>query len=170
MYRIGFEVLTGVTDQFGLRGSNALLCWFLSWLTLPPWRGRWHVPPKGRSLLKPHSVTIYKNLFFICAIYLMVNNITVCKIWGFHGGDYEECRFWDVAPCRSCVNRLTSVCSHPLTLVPRSRIILPWRWSRYVPPKRRFTQELHSATSQKTAFLTILSAHKSVLCFVLLSQ
>jgi hypothetical protein len=43
-----------------------------------------------------------------------------------------------------------SVCSHLLTLVHRSRIYLPWRWRRYVPPKRRITQDLHSATSQKT--------------------
>jgi hypothetical protein len=30
--------------------------------------------------------------------------------------------------------------------------VAPRRWRRYVPPKRRFTQELHSTTSQKTAF------------------
>jgi hypothetical protein len=54
--------------------------------------------------------------------------------------------FWDVEPCRSCVNRRfvgtyllhlqgrkirergTSICSHLLTLVPRSRIFLPWKW------------------------------------------
>jgi hypothetical protein len=35
-----------------------------------------------------------------------------------------------------------SVCSHLLTLVPRSRICLPWRWRQYVPPKRRFTQDI----------------------------
>jgi hypothetical protein len=29
-------------------------------------------------------------------------------------------------------------CSHLLTVVPRSRIFLPWRCRRYVPPKRRF--------------------------------
>jgi hypothetical protein len=34
-------------------------------------------------------------------------------------------------------------CSHLLTLVPRLRIILPWRWRQYVPPKRRFTRDLH---------------------------
>jgi hypothetical protein len=45
-----------------------------------------------------------------------------------------------------------SVCSHLLMLVHRSRIFLPWRWRRYVPPKRRLTQDLHSATSQKTTF------------------
>jgi hypothetical protein len=49
----------------------------------------------------------------------------------------------------------SSVCSHLVTLVPRSRIFLPWRWRRYVPPKRRFTQDLHGATSQKTAFFKL---------------
>jgi hypothetical protein len=40
-----------------------------------------------------------------------------------------------------------------LTLIPLSRIFLPWRWRRYVPPKSRFTQDLHGATSQKTAHI-----------------
>jgi hypothetical protein len=31
----------------------------------------------------------------------------------------------------------------------------PWRWRRYVPPTSRFTLDLHSATSQKTAFFNI---------------
>jgi hypothetical protein len=43
----------------------------------------------------------------------------------------------------------SSVCSHLLTLVPHSRICLPWRWRRYVPPKCLFTQELRGAISQK---------------------
>jgi hypothetical protein len=42
-----------------------------------------------------------------------------------------------------------TVCSHLLTLVPRSRIFLPWRWRRYFPPKRQFTQDLHGATSRR---------------------
>jgi hypothetical protein len=73
--------------------------------------------------------------------------------------------FWDVAPCRSCVNRRFRV-SYRLhlrgrkirwlrTLVPRSRIFLPWRWRRYVPPKRRFIQDLHGAVSQNTAFFIV---------------
>jgi hypothetical protein len=38
-------------------------------------------------------------------------------------------------------------------MVPRSRIfLLPWRWRRYVPPKRRLIQYLHGDTFQKTAF------------------
>jgi hypothetical protein len=64
------------------------------------------------------------------------------SIWGFQGGDYEECHLL------GCGN-------HLLTLVPHSRIYLPWRWSRYVPPKRRFTQYIHDATSQKMVFFLI---------------
>jgi hypothetical protein len=50
-----------------------------------------------------------------------------------------------------------SVCSHLLTLVPRSRIFLSWRWRLYFPPKHRFTQDLHGATSQKRACFISLS-------------
>jgi hypothetical protein len=86
--------------------------------------------------------------------------------------------FWDVAPSRSYVNQRfggmyrfhlqgrktrkagtsvsrwlqSAVWSHLITLVSRSRIFLPWRWRRFVPPKCRFTQDLYSATSQKTKF------------------
>jgi hypothetical protein len=83
--------------------------------------------------------------------------------------------FWDVAPCRSCVNRRfggtywlhlqdrkirergTSVRMWLQTESPVENIqlyiFLPWRWSPYVPPKRRFTQDLHGVTSQKTFFI-----------------
>jgi hypothetical protein len=46
------------------------------------------------------------------------------------------------------------------TDVPRSRIFQPWRWRRYVPPKRRVTQDLHGATSQKTAFYIKVNVRK----------
>jgi hypothetical protein len=39
--------------------------------------------------------------------------------------------FWDVTPCDSCKNR------------------------RQVPPKRRFLQEPHGVTTQKTSFFMI---------------
>jgi hypothetical protein len=48
--------------------------------------------------------------------------------------------FWDVVLCRFCVSR---------------RFVSLWRWRRYVPPKRRFTQDLHGSTSQKTKFFLI---------------
>jgi hypothetical protein len=40
--------------------------------------------------------------------------------------------FWDVAPCRSCVDRRF--------------------FEKQQPPKRRFIQDLHGATPQKTTF------------------
>jgi hypothetical protein len=43
--------------------------------------------------------------------------------------------FWDVAPCRCCGNR--------------------------VPPKRRFTKDLHGTTSQKTAFFIVTAVKTS---------
>jgi hypothetical protein len=55
--------------------------------------------------------------------------------------------------------------SHLLTLVPRSRIFIPWRWRRLVPPKRRFTQHLHGATSQKTAFFIVTAVKTSNFIF-----
>jgi hypothetical protein len=40
-----------------------------------------------------------------------------------------------------------SVCSHLLNLVSRSRVFLPWRRKRHVPPKRLLTKYLHGATT-----------------------
>jgi hypothetical protein len=65
--------------------------------------------------------------------------------------------FWDVAPCRYCAN---NVSSHLLMLVPHSQIFITWRWRRYVPLKRWFTQYLHSATSQKMAFFSNVHIHQ----------
>jgi hypothetical protein len=78
--------------------------------------------------------------------------------------------FWDVEPYRSCVNRRFggTYRLHLLTLVPRSRIFLPRRRRRYVPPKRQITQDLHGATSQKTAFFiqnldtTLQKTHRAI--------
>jgi hypothetical protein len=55
----------------------------------------------------------------------------------------------------------SAVCSHLLTLVPRSLIFVPRRWRRFVPPKRRFTQDVHGATSQKTAFFMVTAVKTS---------
>jgi hypothetical protein len=76
--------------------------------------------------------------------------VFTCKIWGFQSGDYEECRL------------LGRGSSHLATVVLCSRIFLPWRWRRYVPPKRRLTPELHSATSQKTTFFTVFTCYNFV--------
>jgi hypothetical protein len=52
---------------------------------------------------------------------------------------------------------VSAVCSYLLTLVPSTRIFLPWRRRRYIPPNRRSTQDLHDATSQKTEFFIVLN-------------
>jgi hypothetical protein len=67
--------------------------------------------------------------------------------------------FWDVALCRSCVNRRfggpTRSLQSPAHAGFSFQILLPWRWIRYVSPKRRFTQDLQGPTSQKTAFFKL---------------
>jgi hypothetical protein len=80
--------------------------------------------------------------------------------------------FWDVAPRRTCVNR-RSRWTYRLHLQGRKirergtsvsrwqRMFLSWRWRRYVPPKRRFTQDLHGATSQKTALFIVTAVKTS---------
>jgi hypothetical protein len=50
------------------------------------------------------------------------------------------------------VTMKNAVCGYQLTPVPHLWIFLSGRWRQYVPPKRRFTQDLHGATSQKMAF------------------
>jgi hypothetical protein len=86
--------------------------------------------------------------------------------------------FWNVAPCRSCVNRcfggtyrlnfqagksvqFAAIC---LTLVPRSRIILPSRRRRYISPKRRYTLDLHGTTSQKTTVCFLIHRTSNMYC------
>jgi hypothetical protein len=65
--------------------------------------------------------------------------------------------------------RITSIFSSvaPAKLV-RSRIsscLLPRRWRRYVPTKRRLRQFLHGATSQKTAFFIVTARKTSNLTY-----
>jgi hypothetical protein len=65
--------------------------------------------------------------------------------------------FWDVALCRSYVNRCFGHgYSHLLILVPRLRIFLPEDGL-----KHQFTQYLHTATSQKTAFFIVTAVKTS---------
>jgi hypothetical protein len=90
----------------------------------------------------------------------------LCKIRGFHGGDYEECRILGccVALVRTDVSEelvasiirfarigelgkaLTVTISLMLTL-----FLARW-WRRHVLLERWFSQEQHDVTSQKTAF------------------
>jgi hypothetical protein len=86
---------------------------------------------------------------------------------------FESAVLWDVTPCRSCVKRRFRG-TYRLHLQGR-RIRerwtsvnrwLPWKCRRYFPPKRRLTQDLHGATSQKAAFLILTPVKTSNLTYV----
>jgi hypothetical protein len=48
-----------------------------------------------------------------------------------------------------------------VSFTPQPRIFLPRRWRQHNPPKLRFSQDLHDATSQKTAFFMATSVKTS---------
>jgi hypothetical protein len=50
------------------------------------------------------------------------------------------------------------------------RFLSPWWWKRYVPPKRRFLQDPHGVTSQKTQFFIVTAVNTSNLTSQLLIQ
>jgi hypothetical protein len=130
------------------------------------------------TILMPSKTTCSLN--FECQGSWLFNNGAIWKKWivkfrhvGFEvftAVTMKNTVFWNVVPCRSWVNRrfggmyhlhlqgrkireqVVADCCHLLTLFPRSRIFLPWRGRWYVPPKRRFTQDLHGSTSHKTVF------------------
>jgi hypothetical protein len=79
------------------------------------------------------------------------NLVKLVKLEVFTAATMKNAVFWDfnamwcfLAACVGCYLRLT------LFLV--YRFLSPWWWKRKVPPKRRFLQESHGVTSQKTAF------------------
>jgi hypothetical protein len=106
--------------------------WFLSWAT---WIGSTSSHPVVLRyiiilysyiylvILKVISLSSLLNKTYVflmratCYVYLILNLITITifgeeiiesklsMIWGFDGGDYEECFFWNVSLCRSCMNR-----------------------------------------------------------------
>jgi hypothetical protein len=83
----------------------------------------------------PPNIQLWINCFNKCVA-------TVEKNYGLKilpGG--KNCTiFWDITPCLSTASRWLL-----------ARLILrPWRWRRYVPPKRRLTfNGLHGVISQK---------------------
>jgi hypothetical protein len=67
--------------------------------------------------------------------------------------------FWVVTPCGSCKNRRTLVFLRSVRrllvaacVVPSSPFFVTLMKERQVPPKRRFLQEPHGVTTQKTPF------------------
>jgi hypothetical protein len=125
-----------------------------------------------RSNIQPHYTSKSMELRpFIEQISVAVTLYVYVRFEVFTGVTMKNAVFWDVTPCRSCVNRRfggtyrllqgrkiyeqgTSVSCWAPAHIGSSQIFLPWRWRRYVPPKRLFTQVLHGGTSQKMAFFS----------------
>jgi hypothetical protein len=115
--------------------------------------------------------------------YSYVSKLTllqILKIWGFHGGDYEECRPLDVTPCgsykhrrfvgtyhlhyhgginRRARNNVSSNYQLKHATMKRWLHLLdwfssPWLWRPYVLPKRRSLQEPHHVTFKTMTVFT----------------
>jgi hypothetical protein len=39
------------------------------------------------------DLSIFINIIYELALEHVEKQYSVCRIWGFHSGDYEECRF-----------------------------------------------------------------------------
>jgi hypothetical protein len=89
--------------------------------------------------------------------------------------------FWDVAPCRYCVNhRIRGTYRLHLQGRRKNKISASgepaWAGANLLsyPPKRRLTQYLHGATSQKTAFFIVTAVKTSNLanyiCFIRITR
>jgi hypothetical protein len=119
-----------------------------------------YAPPMSVFAEFCELITVFVN---IC-VEIETDNIAVffkqiysCKIWGYHGSDYEECCLLGCAPCGSCNERMYclshrgdkySISWQPVSAA--SYCLSPWRWRRYITLKHRFLHEPHSVTSQKT--------------------
>jgi hypothetical protein len=79
--------------------------------------------------------------------------------WWVQKEKTKNALFWDVAPCKSCVNwrfggtyRLHFRVEKPRGRIQSEQVA---KCRRFLPPKCRFTQDLHGATSQKMAFILV---------------
>jgi hypothetical protein len=55
------------------------------------------------------------------------------------------------------------VCFEPTAYLWCRIIHLPWRWRRYVPPKRRFKPDPHGAISHRTIFFIVIAWKPQIL-------
>jgi hypothetical protein len=84
--------------------------------------------------------------------------------------------FWDVAPCRSCMNATFrrnvsppfSGQKHPRVRNKREQVAADWATSRKHPAG--FTHDLHGATSQKTVFFIVTFVKTANFSFILISN
>jgi hypothetical protein len=115
-----------------------------------------------------------QEIHYVCAT--EPRRLKLCKIWSFHGGDYEGSRLMGCDAVWLCKNRrygwmyrLHLKCENSsflfaaffscyllLTFLP-CWFCSPWWWGHYVPPKRRFLQEphiLHSLCNYLAVFVS----------------
>jgi hypothetical protein len=76
----------------------------------------------------------------------------IFKIWGFHGGDYEECTSSGLLRRVPLVRTDVSEELRVRRIVELGTMLAVTSNRRTVLPQRRFLQESHGVTSQKTAF------------------
>jgi hypothetical protein len=126
-------------------------------------------------------------------LFIIPSSLKYVRFEVFTSVTMKNAVFWDVAPCRYYVNRrfrgtyrlhLQGRIKNLWAMIQREQaaatwsrwflargfFLLPWRWRRYVPPKRRFIQYLHGATSQKTAFFIVVAWKPQILyteCIIL---
>jgi hypothetical protein len=118
-------------------------------------------------LLLPYEFRTYTYVFQVKTVYRRIRVNASFEV--FTAVTMKNYVFRDVALCRSCVNRsFGGTYRHLLTGGGRARSFGLWRWGRFVPPKRRFTQNLLSATSQKTAFFIVTAVKTSNLTLTLI--
>jgi hypothetical protein len=116
----------------------------------------------SKSVINYDKIICFLQCFWIITLFCV-------RLELFTAVTRKNAAFWDVAPCRSCVNRRFggTYLLHLQGGKIRDRGTSVSRWLqsalRYVPPKRRFTQNLHGATSQKTAFFIMLLCFSTLL-------
>jgi hypothetical protein len=102
----------------------------------------------------PECIFLNYSTLLATAHNILIYNKTLFK----HNKYLEQCHFWDVtyyffAACVGCYLRIKLFLVH--------RFLSPWWWRGYVPPKRRFLEERHDATSQKIAFFIVTAVMAS---------
>jgi hypothetical protein len=88
---------------------------------------RHHVTTSPRVTQQFPYMTRYLPFSCVATCMLMdfVNSYYWCRVWRFHGADYEDCRIFRVAPWRPCYNwRFGRTCS--------SIFKVEWIWARNI--------------------------------------
>jgi hypothetical protein len=103
----------------------------------------------------------------------------ISRIWGSHGGSYEEKHLLVCVPYGSTLERNKSLSSsnskqwkssacRVLLQVPCLNYFPTWRWRQYVSPKRRAVFKIHNVAAQSTGIFmqnTTSNSYELMFCF-----